>query len=157
MTDSYYESLNPREKALLDCAKKAFDLLQLDSNEFEMYPDVVVIREAFEKAAISLGHAYTGSPNEIKKIGHKIFWIRKLKPIQIQRKEISDVPDVNKAGQLFINEYTAILFGFVSLELCGHKPTPSVRLVHDLAANLRYSSFSPGSISAIIESMITTN
>ena len=126
MAVSYYDSLEPREKVLIDSAERAFDLLKLHSDDFEIFPDILVIREAFEKAEISLGHAYIGSPNEIKKIGHDIFWIRKLKPIQIQRKATADASNLDMAGQLFINEYTAILFGFISLEICNHRPCPSV-------------------------------
>jgi hypothetical protein len=92
------------------------------------------------------------TPSVTKVAGNAVFWIKKLKPL-------NRVPGKGSGDDyLLINELASILVGvgicnmhhskgaFRKMSIDGH-------MVKDMAASLRYHSYSPNSIAMIFESL----
>ena len=134
--------------------------------------DAAVIGEAGARAGITIRQISVDQPNEIKQAGHYAFWIRKLKPLKIidlvELKEtivelgkLSSVKGSIEQTQsiqcppsdaaMFINELFAILVAIAICKTGGYRVTMEKHAMHDLATTLRYSSFSPAAISAVLQ------
>lgn len=133
--------------------------------------DSELLCEAEWRARITLEHVGMVEPNEVKQAGHYAFWIRKLKPLRIvnlesladEVRQLSKIKmvdgDINRvqdivtpilARRLFINETFALLAAIGIAGEGGHYVEMSAKPFHDLVVSLRYHSFSPSAISALL-------
>jgi hypothetical protein len=134
--------------------------------------DAAVVEEADARSVITIRQIAIDQPNEIKQAGHYAFWIRKLKPLKIidlvelketivELQKLSLVKGSIEQTQsiqcppsdasMFINELFAILVAIAICRTGGYRVTIEKQAMHDLATTLRYSSFSPAAISAILQ------
>jgi hypothetical protein len=133
--------------------------------------DAAILEEAFMRAQITINQIAIKQPSELKQAGHYAFWIRKLKPLKIvdlvELKEMiiglekldlikgsieqikSPLP--RPKSSVFINELFAIMAA-ISIARTG-KFLVNIQEIslHDLTTTLRYNSFSPAAVSAIIQ------
>lgn len=134
--------------------------------------DAGILEEATKRAEITIGQIAIDQPSELKQAGHYAFWARKLKPLRIidlaelkdtveQLKgltllkgsitEIQDIPTPPPDSSLFINELFAILVAVSVARTGGFNVKIEAQPMHDLATTLRYNSFSPAAVSAILQ------
>ncbi|GAA4253270.1 hypothetical protein GBZ26_14325 [Azospirillum formosense] len=138
--------------------------------------DAQVLEEAKIRAAETLIHINMDSPNEIKQAGHYAFWIRKLKPIRIInlaelrsavdhlsqqgliRGKIEEIQCSAKPQQawMFVNELFAVLAALAIAKTGGYDVQIDKRSLHDLATTMRYHSFSPGALVAVLWAKVKT-
>lgn len=115
-----------------------------------LHIDRVAIDEIDEMSEKTLVGFNQNKPSVAKVAGNVVFWIKKLKPVSRQ-------PDSDNDYRL-INELVAILVGvgICNLHYSGtanalHMPPQTL---NDLAASLRYHSYSPNSVAMIFESLM---
>ena len=140
----------------------------------------VVVNRAIAEETIRLAINGYGSipgipnPNEFKVAGYLMYWVRKLKPFrvfnlgtvvdildkegvrhpfQVSKAPNESVPESIERLRMFVNEMAAfyIAIGIIKKEGVPIKPRDVV--VHDLIVALRYHTFSPEAVRAILEVM----
>ena len=96
-----------------------------------------------ERKDFPANRSYRISPYKMG--GILCFWVRKLKPFSVHRKE-----EANR----FVNETIALYSALYLILGCG-KTCPKLDgpYIHDLIASLRYNSFSPHSTAYLFESL----
>jgi len=105
-----------------------------------------VLKEVTEKVNYYLGDF--DDPSAYKVSGAITFWLRKLKPFSFQLSEESIDPT------LFLNEIVSVFYGYNYLRAYSKNkgenyPSLSGKFLKDLIVQLRYSSFSPSSITML--------
>ena len=164
-------------KALVLLAKKVVPEIEALLGFHTELNHKVAIESAL-KAFQTLHHTGIDKPNEFKQAGHFAFWIRKLKPLRVvdlrsfqnmyallreknllkgtTSMEFISAPPEPPPEARFINEIFAI-FSAIGIIRNGRPGCPS-RLdpptLNDLIVNLRYHSYSPSAVGAIIESRV---
>jgi hypothetical protein len=134
--------------------------------------DAAILEEAAIRAEITIKQISIVQPNELKQAGHYAFWIRKLKPLKIvdlavlketidqleelalirgSITEIQSIPNPPPNSSIFINELFATLAAFAIARTGKFMVSIEAASMHDLATTLRYNSFSPAALSAIIQ------
>lgn len=130
--------------------------------------DASVLEEAAIRSLLTLDQVSLDKPSEVKQAGHLAFWLKKLKPLQIiDLKELKAAVDalagrglvsgrIDKAQDIppprtrFVNETFAILAAVGIARSCGYRICLSAPDFHDLSTSLRYHSFSPSALIAIL-------
>lgn len=133
--------------------------------------DHAILDESAIKACETIDHVPKASPNELKQASHFAFWLRKLKPLRVinlnslQRSidqlntdglivgKISSVQSIyvpDASRYLFVNELFAIYVASGICRQADHEISLTAATINDLAVSLRYNSFSPSAISAIL-------
>ena len=130
------------------------------------------LEEAGIKAEITIRQIAIHQPNELKQAGHYAFWIRKLKPLkfidlvelretiaELQRlslikgsiDQVQLIQCPSPDASLFINELFAIVAAIAICRTGKFTVHIEKQAMHDLATTLRYSSFSPTAVGAILQ------
>lgn len=151
-------------------------ILEIEKNwECVIEVDLKILEEAVLRAEQTLNHVGIDAPNHIKQAGHFAFWIRKLKPIRVMhlryfqeifaqmvegkliKGKMDDVgSEDTKPRARYVNEIFALSVALAILK----KGMPGIRfnlnpaIMNDLAVSMRYHSFSPSAMSAILEARI---
>jgi hypothetical protein len=131
--------------------------------------DIEVLQEAAGRAQLTIEHVGMDNPNEIKQAGHYAFWIRKLKPLRVVNiEELAGACDqlvakgllkgqltaiqaiVPPGRRLYVNEAFALLAAVGFAYEGGYRIDFTAKEFNDLAVSLRYHSFSPSALSAIL-------
>lgn len=134
--------------------------------------DAAILEEAVMRARITINQIAINQPNELKQAGHYAFWIRKLKPLKIvdlaELKEmvnglrelalirgsldqVQSITQPSPSSSMFINELFSIAVAIGISRTGGFMANIPSQPMHDLATTLRYNSFSPAAVSAIIQ------
>lgn len=131
--------------------------------------DNEVLHEAAGRALLTIDHVGLSQPNEIKQAGHYAFWIRKLKPLRVLHlDELAEVVrQLTQCGlvtggisavqsvlppvrRLYVNEAFALLAAIGIARRGGYRVNLTSAIFNDLAVSLRYHSFSPSALSAML-------
>lgn len=132
--------------------------------------DNKILGEAAARAFITLDHLEIENPNPYKQAGHFGFWIRKLKPArvvnlknfqnlfcQLRDEDLikGNMEDIEteepKPRFKFVNETFGILAAIgIIKNIEGTGPKLGADEFQDLVTNLRYHSFSPSALAAIL-------
>jgi hypothetical protein len=138
--------------------------------------DAAILQEARMRAEITIKQIAIKQPSELKQAGHYAFWIRKLKPLKIvdlvELKEM--IVELEKTGlikgsieqvqsialpspdsSIFINELFAVVAAIAIAKTGNFAVKMEKAPMHDLTTTLRYNSFSPAAVSAIIQAHAT--
>jgi hypothetical protein len=119
--------------------------------------DDAILQEAAGRALLTIEHVRLKEPNAIKQAGHYAFWIRKLKPLRVVNLEQHVAPQsiVPPARRLYVNEVFAIVAAIGIARAGGYSIAMDPAVLNDLAVSLRYHSFSPNALSAILNAYVT--
>lgn len=138
--------------------------------------DAAILEEAGLRAGITISQIAITQPNELKQAGHYAFWIRKLKPLKIvdlvelretifeleklslvkgSIEQVQSIQIPSPDSSIFINEMFAIVVAIAISRTGGFSINIETQPMHDLATTLRYSSFSPAAVSAILQAYAT--
>ncbi len=134
--------------------------------------DAAILEEAAIRAEITIRQIAIHQPNELKQAGHYAFWIRKLKPLKIvdlvelretiveleklslikgSIDQVQSIQCPSPDASMFINELFAIVAAIAICRTGKFMVNMETQAMHDLATTLRYSSFSPTALSAILQ------
>jgi hypothetical protein len=134
--------------------------------------DAAILEEAAIRAEITIRQIAIHQPNELKQAGHYAFWIRKLKPLKIvdlvelretiveleklslikgSIDQVQSIQCPSPDASMFINELFAIVAAIAICRTGKFTVNMETQAMHDLATTLRYSSFSPTALSAILQ------
>jgi len=132
--------------------------------------DMKTLQEAYLRADHTLSGVELDAPNHLKQAAHICFWIRKLKPlkvfrfqsfqdafVELQEKNLIrgelhhiDTQDPPPPRAIYVNEIFAILVAIGVIADGGDVVDLNKWQVNDLAVSLRYHSYSPSALGAII-------
>ncbi|MGE5503266.1 MAG: hypothetical protein ACM31L_02475 [Actinomycetota bacterium] len=131
--------------------------------------DNEVLQEAAGRALLTIGHVGMEDPNEIKQAGHYAFWIRKLKPLSVVNLDelVSASAQLAEKGllrgsitapqsiipharRLYLNEAFALIAAIGIAKNGGYDIELNAKQFNDLTVSLRYHSFSPSALSALL-------
>ena len=132
--------------------------------------DSKILQEAYLRADHTLLGVELDAPNHLKQAAHVCFWIRKLKPLKVFRTQSFqdafvemqerglirgelyniDHPSPPPRRSIYINEIFALLVAIGIIADGGDVVDLNKWQVNDLAVSLRYHSFSPNALAAII-------
>lgn len=136
--------------------------------------DRKILDEVGARAALTIGQVNMKEPNELKQAGHIAFWIRKLKPLSIidpadmaaiieemalkglVRGAVQSAQSVAKKPMrfLYVNEFFALLAAIGICRDARKEVTMPANVIHDIAVSLRYHSFSPSAITAMLSAYL---
>lgn len=139
---------------------------------------VIVDAKALDECAMKAEETLQGTgiphPNMFKIAGHYAFWIRKLKPFSLyKRDELVRLLDaigvgsdlcqllpaqnrVDRHSDLFVNEIIAVFVAIGLLRYGLPAMTPSglsSKMLNDLIVGLRHHSYSPSSLAILMEAI----
>ena len=137
--------------------------------------DNEILQEAAGRALLTIEHVGLDDPNEIKQAGHYAFWVRKLKPLRVVNLDemvlacnqleatglLKGAPTVSQAivppgRRLYVNETFALLAAIGIAREGNYRIELTAKEFNDLAVSLRYHSFSPSALSAILMAYVTS-
>lgn len=135
--------------------------------------DLEVLQEAAARADLTIGHVGIQFPNALKQAAHYAFWLRKLKPLrvlnvaehaEVTRQLIADrmlsgsvdkvQSTVPPPRRLYVNEAFALLAAIGIARSGGYSAKLNESIFNDLVVSLRYNSFSPSALTAMLNAYV---